>query len=109
MPMNDLGAPAYIKHDIETFIPSRGWCEISSASNCTDYQSRRLNIRHRLSSTNKLEFVHTVNGTAVAIPRLICAILENWQTRDGDVVVPEVLEPWMMGIKTISLRKMNKQ
>ncbi|GES85379.1 serine--tRNA ligase, chloroplastic/mitochondrial isoform X2 [Rhizophagus clarus] len=92
-----LGASTYRKYDMEAWMPGRGkWGEISSASNCTDYQSRRLSIRYKSPSSNTTEFAHTLNGTAVAIPRLIIAILENFQKDDGkSVVIPAVLRKWM--------------
>lgn len=112
MPTADLGAPAYRKYDIEAWMPGmERYGEISSASNCTDYQSRRLNIRFRPeesrdgSSDRKkktpTQFVHTLNGTACAVPRMVVAILENFQQDDGSVVIPEVLRPYMMGIDVI--------
>ncbi|XP_076464341.1 serine--tRNA ligase-like [Babylonia areolata] len=95
MPTEELGAPAYRKFDIETWMPGRSfWGEISSASNCTDFQSRRLNIQYR-DNEGSLKFVHTVNGTACAVPRMVMALLENNQQEDGSVVLPEVLEPWL--------------
>mmetsp|Transcript_27852 Transcript_27852/g.52986 ORF Transcript_27852/g.52986 Transcript_27852/m.52986 type:complete len:517 (+) Transcript_27852:145-1695(+) len=108
MPSQDLGAPAYRKYDVECWMPGmERYGEISSASNCTDYQSRRLNIRYRPSEAvedkkgNKkkapLQFVHTLNATACAVPRMIIAILENFQQEDGTVVVPEVLRPYLGG------------
>ncbi|EGG20801.1 hypothetical protein DFA_00666 [Cavenderia fasciculata] len=88
MPTGDLGAPAYRKFDIEVWIPSRnGYGEISSTSNCTDYQSRRLNIKHHLHADADSHFVHTLNGTAIAIPRIILAILENNQQKDGSMII----------------------
>jgi seryl-tRNA synthetase len=104
MPSTDLGAPAYNKTDIEAFIPSRdAYGELSSASNCTDYQSRRLNIRHRVVDPETKQqvnaYVHTLNATAIAVPRTILAILESHQfeTEDGrlGVKIPEVLRPFM--------------
>ncbi|GBB90023.1 hypothetical protein RclHR1_01690008 [Rhizophagus clarus] len=97
MPTHELGASTYRKYDMEAWMPGRGkWGEISSASNCTDYQSRRLSIRYKSPSSNTTEFAHTLNGTAVAIPRLIIAILENFQKDDGkSVVIPAVLRKWM--------------
>lgn len=84
MPTEELGASAYRKYDIEAWMPGRGtWGEVTSLSNCTDYQSRRLHIRYRTqgnavdSSPSRLPFAHTLNGTAAAIPRLIVALLEN--------------------------------
>jgi seryl-tRNA synthetase len=178
MPTQDLGAPAYRKFDVEAWMPGlKRYGEISSASNCTDYQSRRLNIRYRCvracvracarvcvcvcplhshtnphihslplnlnwilnlalsirrpaskdaapadaaaaaappspkkkggkgsgggSSGGKTEFVHTLNATACAVPRLIVSILENFQQADGTVVIPEVLRPFMGGMSVI--------
>ncbi|KAJ1654178.1 Serine--tRNA ligase, mitochondrial [Dispira simplex] len=108
MPTFELGASAYRKYDIEAWMPGRHqWGEISSASNCTDYQARRLNIRYRLlpaAQSNKgamTGFVHTLNGTACAVPRLIIAILETFQTSDGHVEIPKVLRPWMGGREII--------
>lgn len=98
MPTQELGAPAYRKFDIETWMPAKDlWGEISSASNCTDYQSRRLNIKYREKSKEAGVHVETVNGTACAVPRLIMAIVENNQQEDGSVVIPEVLRPYMSG------------
>jgi seryl-tRNA synthetase len=85
MPTEELGASAFRKYDVEAWMPGRGsWGEISSLSNCTDYQSRRLHIRHRpahdpssLPAPTTLPFAHTLNGTAIAVPRLIVALLEN--------------------------------
>lgn len=93
----ELGASAYQKYDIEAFFPVRsGWGELTSASNCTDFQARRLAIRYRLADQSALEFVHTLNGTALAIPRVIQAILENHQRADGSVHIPKVLHRFML-------------
>ncbi len=96
----DLGGPAYRKYDLEAWMPGRGTAgefgEVTSTSNCTDYQSRRLNIRYKPKEKKKGNpFLHTLNGTAVACTRAIVAILENYQQADGTVVVPEVLRPWI--------------
>ncbi|CAJ0877344.1 8778_t:CDS:2, partial [Entrophospora sp. SA101] len=102
MPTFELGASAYRKYDIETWMPGRcKWGEVSSASNCTDYQSRRLNIRMKRSMLASTEFVHTLNGTAIAIPRMIISIIENFQTNDGKVVIPKVLRKWMYDMEVI--------
>ncbi|KAJ2399597.1 seryl-tRNA synthetase, partial [Coemansia sp. RSA 2559] len=94
MPTHELGAAAYQKFDIEAWMPGRrAWGEISSASNCTDYQSRRLGIRARADGVRSPVFVHTLNATAVAVPRLVVALLESFQRPDGNVVVPDVLRP----------------
>ncbi|MEK9174989.1 MAG: serine--tRNA ligase [Patescibacteria group bacterium] len=92
----DLGGSAYRKFDIEAWMPAdKKWGEVTSASNCTDYQSRRLNIKMRNQTDKKLEFVHTLNGTAIAISRAIIAILENFQEEDGSVKIPPSLQKWM--------------
>jgi seryl-tRNA synthetase len=91
----DLGRPAAEKFDIEAWFPSqKKYRETHSTSNCTDFQARRLNIKYRNSKTNKLEFVHTVNGTAFS-QRPILAILENYQQKDGSIKIPEVLEKYL--------------
>ncbi|CAH1400023.1 unnamed protein product [Nezara viridula] len=96
MPPHELGAQAARKFDVEGWLPGKKkWGELSSASNCTDYQSRRLGI------TSKDSYLHTINGTACAIPRLIIALLETYQKEDGRVVLPEVLEPFL-GFRNIS-------
>ena len=92
----DLGAPAYRKWDLEAWMPGRGngeWGEITSTSNCTDYQARRLNIRYK-DSDGKNRFVHMLNGTAIAVSRAIIAILENFQEADGSVTIPKSLVPY---------------
>ncbi|MEK7500860.1 MAG: serine--tRNA ligase, partial [Patescibacteria group bacterium] len=100
IPAGDLGAQAAKKYDLEAWLPGRGdWGEITSASNTTDYQSRNLNIKYRKSS-GETDFVHTLNGTAIAASRAIIAILENYQRADGSVAVPEVLQKWLT-FKTI--------
>ena len=91
----DLGAPAYRKFDIEAWLPGRGdggaYGEVTSTSNCTDFQARRLQTRFRRKGGKKSELVHTLNGTAVAISRALIALLENHQRADGSVAVPEAL------------------
>ncbi|MDH7571593.1 MAG: serine--tRNA ligase [Armatimonadota bacterium] len=90
----DLGAPAYRKYDLEAWLPGRGkYGEITSTSNTTDYQSRRLNIRVRRQN-GRLDYVHTLNGTAIATSRALIAIMENYQLEDGSIRVPEVLVPF---------------
>lgn len=95
----DLGAPAYRKFDLEAWMPGRGdggtWGEVTSASNCTDYQARRLNIRCRSAERKGTKFVHTLNGTAVSCARAIIAVLENHQQKDGSVLIPAALRPWV--------------
>jgi seryl-tRNA synthetase len=97
----DLGAPAYRKFDLEAWMPGRsggqgggetgGWGEVTSASNCTDYQARRLGARFRREGGKRTEFVHMLNGTAVAVSRALLALLENHQRADGSVVLPKAL------------------
>ena len=95
----DLGGPAYRKFDLEAWMPGRGeageWGEVTSASNCTDFQARRLGIRCKSPDWKGTKFVHTLNGTSVAVTRAIIAILENYQQADGSIVIPEVLRPWV--------------
>ncbi len=93
----DLGAPAYRKYDLEAWMPGRGehggWGEITSASNCTDYQARRLGVRYKSESGNR--HVHMLNGTAIAVSRAIIALLENYQQADGSVRIPRSLVPYV--------------
>lgn len=95
----DLGGPAYRKYDLEAWMPGRGdggqWGEVTSTSNCTDYQARRLNVRYKHKAEKGTHFVHTLNGTAIAISRALIAILENNQRADGTIRVPSVLRPWV--------------
>ncbi|MGW8258350.1 MAG: serine--tRNA ligase, partial [Thermoguttaceae bacterium] len=92
----DLGGPAYRKFDLEAWMPGRNeFGEVTSTSNCTDYQARRLNIRYKIKGEKGTRFVHTLNGTAIAISRALVAILENYQQTDGSIVVPEVLRRWV--------------
>ncbi|XP_026219568.1 serine--tRNA ligase, mitochondrial [Anabas testudineus] len=100
MPTQELGPPAYRKYDIEAWMPGRNsYGEISSGSNCTDYQSRRLNILYERED-GSLQYAHTVNATACAIPRTIIAILETHQTKEGTVRVPRALQPYL-GLEVI--------
>jgi seryl-tRNA synthetase len=97
----DLGAQAARKFDLEAWMPGRGdWGEVTSASNTTDYQARRLDIRYR-AKDGKVGYAHTLNGTAIATSRAIIAILENYQQHDGSVVIPDGLRPFMGGHKEI--------
>jgi seryl-tRNA synthetase len=94
----DLGAPAYRKFDLEAWMPGRGergdWGEVTSTSNCTDYQARRLRIRFRRADAKRPELVHTLNGTAVAVSRALIAIVENHQRADGSVEIPAALRAY---------------
>lgn len=90
----DLGAPAARKYDLEAWMPGQGkYREVTSTSTCTDFQARRLNIKYQ--EGGKTEFVHTLNGTAFAIGRTIIAILENYQQKDGSVLIPKGLQKWV--------------
>ena len=95
----DLGGPAYRKYDLEAWMPGRGeageFGEVTSTSNCTDFQARRLNIRYKGPKHKGTRFVHTLNGTAIAVTRALVAILETYQQADGSVVVPPALRQWV--------------
>jgi seryl-tRNA synthetase len=92
--VDDLGSSAVKKYDLEAWLPSQQrYREVTSTSNTTDFQSRRLGIRYRPGG-GKPEYVHTLNGTAIAISRTLIALMENHQTDGGTVIVPEVLQPW---------------
>ncbi len=100
--VGDLGFTAAKKYDIEVWMPSYGrYVEISSCSNFEDFQARRANIKFKDSPKDKARFVHTLNGSGVAIGRTVAAILENFQNEDGTVTIPDVLVPYMGGEKTI--------
>ncbi len=99
----ELGFAATRAFDIETWAPGCGeWLEVSSLSNCGDFQARRANTRYRPKPDAKPRFVHTLNGSGVALPRLVISILENYQQADGSIVVPEVLKPYM-GVEMITV------
>ncbi len=99
----DLGFTAAKKYDLEVWMPTQEmYREISSCSNFEDFQARRANIRFRREQGAKPEFVHTLNGSGLAIGRTVAAILENYQTEDGSVVIPEVLRPYMGGKEIIA-------
>jgi seryl-tRNA synthetase len=92
----DLGFAACKTYDIEIWAPGCAeWLEVSSCSNCSDFQARRTNIRYRPEPGAKSEFVHTLNGSGLALPRVLIAVLENYQQADGTVLIPEVLEPYL--------------
>ena len=98
----DLGFSARMKYDVEMWAPGCGeWLEVSSCSNCGDFQARRANIRYRPEPGAKPEFVHTLNGSGLALPRTMIAIMENYQQADGSIVVPKVLRPYMGGVEVI--------
>lgn len=102
----DMGAPAYKKYDIEAWMPGKGdngeYGEVTSCSNCTDFQSRRLAIRFKDQQTKKNTPVHTLNGTAIAASRALVAVIENYQQADGSVLIPPALRPYMGGLEKIT-------
>lgn len=99
----DLGFSAAKTYDIEVWLPSyQEYKEISSCSNCEDFQARRANIRYRPDPNSRLRYVHTLNGSGIAVGRTVAAILENYQQADGSVVIPEALRPYMGGVEIIS-------
>jgi seryl-tRNA synthetase len=97
----DLGN-ATMKYDLEMWAPGvEEWLEVSSCGNFGDYQARRANLRYRPAAGTRPEFLHTLNGSGLALPRVMIAIMENYQQADGSIVVPEVLRPYMGGIEVI--------
>ena len=89
-------------YDIEVWLPSQDrYREISSCSNCEDFQARRMNTRYRPADGGRPRFVHTLNGSGIAIGRALIAVMENYQRSDGSIEIPEVLVPYMGGIKEI--------
>lgn len=103
----DLGGPAYRKFDLEAWMPGRGeggeYGEVTSASNCTDFQARRLGIRCKSPDRKGTQFVHTLNGTAVAVTRAMIALIENHQQADGSIKIPAALQKWM-GMEVIAAK-----
>ena len=100
----DLGFPSAKSYDIEIWAPGcQEWLEVSSCSNCTDFQARRARIRYRPALGARPELVHTLNGSGLALPRVVISILENYQQADGSVVIPEVLRPYI-GFDTIPVK-----
>jgi seryl-tRNA synthetase len=92
----DLGGPAYRKFDLEAWMPGRdAFGEVTSTSNCTDFQARRLGVRYRVKGEKGTRFVHTLNGTAIALSRGLLSILENYQQADGSVLIPEALQKYV--------------
>jgi seryl-tRNA synthetase len=99
----DLGFSARMTFDIEVWAPGcNEWLEVSSVSNCGDFQARRANIRYRPARGAKPDFVHTLNGSGLGLPRTLIAVIENYQREDGTIDVPEVLLPWMGGVQVIT-------
>ncbi len=99
----DMGFSAAKTYDIEVWLPGQNaYREISSCSNCTDFQARRMNLRYRPDAQSKPRFVHTLNGSGLAVGRTLIAVLENGQQADGSVVIPEALRPYMGGVERIT-------
>jgi seryl-tRNA synthetase len=102
----DIGTTASKKYDIEVWFPGQAaYRELISCSNCTDYQARRLNARYHDPNSEKPLFMHTLNSTALPMSRTIVAIMENYQTADGRIKIPKVLQPYMGGMKEITPKK----
>jgi seryl-tRNA synthetase len=98
----DISFASAATYDIEMWAPGLGeWLEVSSCSNCTDFQMRRANIRYRPEKGGKTEFLHALNGSGLGLPRTLIAVLENYQQADGSIVIPEVLRPYMGGVDII--------
>jgi seryl-tRNA synthetase len=98
----DTGFGSTRTHDLEVWLPGQqAWREISSCSNCGDFQARRMDARFRRTGAKGTEFVHTLNGSGVAAGRALIAVLETHQNQDGSVTIPEVLRPWMGGMERI--------
>lgn len=99
----DMGATAKKTFDLEVWLPGQGaYREISSISNCGDFQARRMNARYKPEGSKKTEFLHTLNGSGLAVGRTLVAVLENYQQEDGSVRVPDVLKPWMGGLEALT-------
>ena len=104
MVTGDLGFTASKKYDLELWAPGSGeWLEVSSCSNCEDFQARRANLRFRRGSAARPEYLHTLNGSGLALPRTLISVLESYQQEDGSVLVPGVLRPWMGGLERIGV------
>jgi seryl-tRNA synthetase len=99
----DMGFSATKTYDLEVWVPGQStYREISSCSNCTDFQARRMQARFRSPEVKKPQLVHTLNGSGLAVGRTLIAVMENYQNADGSIAVPEVLQPYMMGKKLIN-------
>jgi seryl-tRNA synthetase len=99
----DMGQSHHRSFDLEVFAPGcDNWLEVSSCSHFSDYQARRANIRFKTEGAKGTQFAHTLNGSALAVPRVWAAILENYRQPDGSVLIPEVLRPYMRGLTSIT-------
>jgi seryl-tRNA synthetase len=98
----DIGFSAAMTYDVEVWAPGCGeWLEVSSVSNCRDFQARRAGIKYRAADTGKTRFAHTLNGSGLGLPRTLIAVMENYQQADGSLVIPDILRPWMGGVDVI--------
>jgi seryl-tRNA synthetase len=99
----DMGFSAQKTYDLEVWMPGQDtYREISSCSNCGDFQARRMRTRYRPSGEKSTKFVHTLNGSGLAVGRTMIAVLENYQQADGSVIVPEALRPYMDGCERLT-------
>ncbi|MCB1426810.1 MAG: serine--tRNA ligase, partial [Notoacmeibacter sp.] len=99
----DMGFGARKTYDIEVWLPGQdAYREISSCSVCGDFQARRMNARYRAAGEKQTRFVHTLNGSGIAVGRALIAVMENYQNEDGSIAVPEVLRPYMGGLEIIA-------
>ncbi len=99
----DMGFASTKTYDLEVWLPGQGrYREISSCSNCGDFQARRMEAKLRVPGEKQLRYVHTLNGSGLAVGRTLVAVLENYQNADGSVTVPERLRPYMGGLESIS-------
>jgi seryl-tRNA synthetase len=98
----DMGFGAAKTYDIEVWLPGQDkYREISSCSNCEDFQARRANIRFAPSDSKKKQYVHTLNGSGLAVGRALVAVIENYQQADGSIVIPDALKPYMGGLEVV--------
>jgi seryl-tRNA synthetase len=99
----DMGFSAVKTYDLEVWLPSQDtYREISSCSNCGDFQARRMQARWRNPATGKPELLHTLNGSGLAVGRTLVAVMENYQNADGSIAVPEALRPYLRGVDTLA-------
>jgi seryl-tRNA synthetase len=99
----DTGFASRKTHDIEVWLPGQGaYREISSVSNCGDFQARRMQARYRPTEGKDIQYVHTLNGSGLAVGRTLIAVMENYQQADGSISVPEVLRPYMGGLEAVA-------
>jgi seryl-tRNA synthetase len=101
----DMGFASQKTYDIEVWLPGQGmYREISSCSNCGDFQARRMNARYRPEGAKDVRFVHTLNGSGVAVGRALIAVMENYQQKDGSIRIPDALKPYMGGAERIAAK-----